>query len=270
MANERLDAWLVASGLASGRDKACERIRGGEVTVNGAVVCKPAYRVAETDEVSCTAKDAFVGRGGLKLEHALSLTEPLPAGCTAMDVGASTGGFTDCLLRAGVGHVFAIDVGHGQLHPSLVADERVSDLSGTDARRSEQLAAVIAPRSVQVLTMDVSFISIKAVLPSVMAFLADDARLFILIKPQFEAGRADVGKNGIVSDRRVHCRVLREMCDFFAGLGCSVERLTASPITGGAGRQHGNIEYVALLRRGGESVVADVRALVEDSFAALH
>lgn len=270
MANERLDAYLVANGLASGRDKACERIRGGEVTVNGNVVTKPAYRVSETDVIDCAATDSFVGRGGLKLEHALSLTEPLPAGCTAMDVGASTGGFTDCLLRAGVGHVFAIDVGHGQLHPSLVADPRVTDLSGTDARRSESLSAVIAPHSVQVLSMDVSFISIKAVLPSVMEFLTADARLFILIKPQFEAGRADVGKNGIVSDRRVHVRVLREMWDFFAELGCSVERLTASPITGGAGRQHGNIEYVALLRRGGESVVTDLRALVDDRFAALH
>jgi 23S rRNA (cytidine1920-2'-O)/16S rRNA (cytidine1409-2'-O)-methyltransferase len=103
-----------------------------------------------------------------------------------------------------------------------------------------------------------------------MEFLATDARLFILIKPQFEVGRADVGKNGIVSDRRAHVRVLRELCEFFAELGCSVERLTASPITGGAGRQHGNIEYVALLRRGGESIVTDLRALVEESFSALH
>ncbi len=267
---QRLDVWLVANGLATGRDKACERIRAGEVAVNGAVVCKPAHRVSPTDTVCCAAADNYVGRGGLKLEHALGLTEPLTPGCVAMDVGASTGGFTECLLRAGVSRVFAIDVGHDQLHPSLREDDRVVDLSGTDIRRQETLHSVIAPSSVDVLTMDVSFISLRAVLPSVFVFLKPNARLFLLIKPQFEAGRADVGKNGIVSDRRVHCRVLHELCDFFAEQECSLEALTASPITGGAGRQNGNIEYVALLRRSGRHTVPDIRALVEESFAALR
>lgn len=271
MPNEqRLDVWLVASGLASGRDKACERIRAGEVTVNGTVVCKPAYHVAENDVVCCNTADTYVGRGGLKLEHAFALTEPLTPGCVAMDIGASTGGFTECLLRAGASRVFAVDVGHDQLHPTLRDDPRVTDLSGTDARNQEQLLPLVAPESVDVLTMDVSFISLRAVLPAVFLFLKPDARLFLLIKPQFEAGRADIGKNGIVSDRRVHCRVLRELCDFFAEQGCALEQLTASPITGGAGRQNGNIEYVALLRRHGRHVVPDIRALVEESFAKLH
>ncbi len=270
MPNEqRLDARLVSQGFATGRDKACERIRAGEVTVNGVVICKPAHRVSDTDVVACSSVDTYVGRGGLKLEYALSLTEPLPAGCTAMDVGASTGGFTDCLLRAGAGHVFAVDVGHDQLHPSLKADARVTDLSGTDIRRREELLSVVAPSSVDVLTMDVSFISVRSVLPSVFEFLKPQARLFILIKPQFEAGRADIGKNGIVRDRRVHCRVLRELCDYVAECGCALEALAPSPITGGAGRQGGNIEYVALLRREGRHTVPDIRALVEQAFTLL-
>ncbi len=268
---QRLDAYLVTQGLATGRDKACERIRAGEVTVNGTVVYKPATRVSSQDTVVCEAvTDAYVGRGGLKLEHALSLTEPLSVGCVAMDVGASTGGFTQCLLRNGAVQVYAIDVGHGQLHPSLCADERVVDLSGTDIRRQETLLQQIAPASVDVLTMDVSFISLRTALPSVFAFLKQGARLFLLIKPQFEAGRADIGKNGIVRDRRVHCRVLRELCDFFAEQGCTLEALAASPITGGAGRQNGNIEYLALLRyETGGGIQPDIRTLVEETFTNL-
>ncbi len=266
---QRLDAYLVAHGLASGRDKACEHIRAGEVTVNGVTVQKPAHRVSEEDTVCCTAEETFVGRGGLKLEHALRLSDPLPADCVAVDVGASTGGFTDCLLRHGAARVYAVDVGHGQLHPSLCGDPRVVDVSDTDIRHHEQLAGILPPASADILTMDVSFISLRAVLPSVFRYLKSDARLFLLIKPQFEAGRADIGKNGIVRDRRVHCRVLRELCDFFAEQGCSVTALTASPITGGAGRQHGNIEYVAVLRRGGTSIPVDLRRLVEDAFTTL-
>lgn len=269
MANEqRLDAYLVSCGLATGRDKACERIRSGDVTVNGVTVTKPSRRITDDDIVACAdTVDTFVGRGGLKLEHILSQAEPLITPFTAMDVGASTGGFTDCLLRHGATHVYAVDVGHGQLHPSLCADARVSDLSGTDIRRREQVLEHVAPASVDVLTMDVSFISLRTALPSVFEFLTADARLFVLIKPQFEAGRSDIGKNGIVHDRRVHYRVLREITEFFAEMGCTVERLSASPITGGAGRQHGNIEYIAALRRGnGAAFTTDVRALVDEAF----
>ncbi len=272
MPNEqRLDVYLVAQGLATGRDKACEQIRAGKVSVNGKTVCKPAYRLSPEDTVSCAeSENGYVGRGGQKLEHALQIAAPLTAGCVAMDIGASTGGFTECLLRHGAGRVYAIDVGHDQLHPSLRADERVVDLSGTDVRRQQELLAHIALGSVDVLTADVSFISLKSVLPAAFPFLKAGARLFVLIKPQFEAGRADVGKNGIVRDRRVHCRVLRELCEFFAEQQCSVETLTASPITGGAGRHSGNIEYLALLHyQTGVSAVPDIRALVDRSFDSL-
>ncbi len=267
---QRLDAYLVAQGLATGRDKACERIRAGEVSVNGIIVRKPAQRVTENDVVVCTlAAEAYVGRGGIKLEHALALTSPLPENCVALDVGASTGGFTECLLRHGAARVYAVDVGHDQLHPSLRADARVLDLSGVDMRRQEEVARYIPPASVDFATMDVSFISLRAVLPAVFAFLKPNARLVVLIKPQFEAGRADIGKNGIVRDRKVHCRVLRELCTFFTEQRCLLETLTASPITGGAARQAGNIEYLAILHytaNGGDVPLPDIRRLVEEAF----
>ncbi len=265
-AAERLDAAVVACGYATGRDKAKELIRAGSITVNGKVVEKPSTLVSDTDVVACTAEQTvYVGRGGLKLEAALQALLPLPSPCTAMDVGASTGGFTHCLLLHGVDRVFAVDVGHGQLHPSLAADPRVVNLEGTDIRNAQAMAAVPLG-SVDLLTMDVSFISIGAVLPSLPPYLRQGARLLILIKPQFEAGRADIGKNGIVKDRRVHLRVLREVCDTFAQHGFALQSLTASPITGGAGRQDGNVEYIASLLYGGDSVTPDLRQVVEQAF----
>lgn len=267
--SERLDARVVAEGLATGRDKAKELIRAGAITVDGTPITKPSTVVAPSAAVVCTA-DAprYVGRGGLKLESALYDCLPLPEPCVAMDVGASTGGFTHCMLQGGVSHVYAIDVGHGQLHPMLAADPRVVNLEGTDVRNREVLCAVIPPRSVDLLAMDVSFISIRAVLPSVFEYLREGARLLILIKPQFEAGRADVGKNGIVRDRRVHVRVLRELCELFSECGCALKALSASPITGGAGRNEGNIEYIATLVYGDEqTTLPDIRQLVDTTFS---
>lgn len=266
---ERLDTRVVAEGYATGRDKAKELIRSGTVTVNGKVVTKPSFVVYEHDGISCTA-DAprYVGRGGLKLEGALHAILPLPSPCIAMDVGASTGGFTHCMLQNGADRVYAVDVGHGQLHPTLTSDPRVVNLEGTDIRDREALSVAIAPHSVDLLAMDVSFISICAVLPSVFDYLRDGARLLILIKPQFEAGRADIGKNGIVRDRRVHVRVLRELCELFLQSGCALQALSASPITGGAGRSEGNIEYIATLTYGGKkTILPDIRQLVDTTFS---
>ena len=243
MANERLDAWLVASGLASGRDKACERIRGGEVTVNGAVVCKPAYRVAETDEVSCTAKDAFVGRGGLKLEHALSLTEPLPAGCTAMDVGASTGGFTDCLLRRGAARVYAIDSGSGQLAASLREDSRVVNMEKCNARYldADMLDADFgAHGGADAVVMDVSFISQTCILPVLPPLLREGGRIVTLIKPQFEVGREGIGKGGIVREDKWRRTAIERVLTGAALVGLSPLDVIRSPIEGG----DGNVEYL--------------------------
>ncbi|MBR5540675.1 MAG: TlyA family RNA methyltransferase [Clostridia bacterium] len=267
--NERLDARIVKEGYATGRDKAKELIRSGAIIVDGKTLTKPAAVVSQSAVVVCTADEPrYVGRGGLKLEAALHDLFPLPHSCVAMDVGASTGGFTHCMLQGGVSRVYAIDVGHGQLHPTLVNDPRVVNLEGTDIRDREALSAVIPPRSVDLLAMDVSFISVRTVLPAVFEYLREGARLLVLIKPQFEAGRADVGKNGIVRDRCVHVRVLRELCERFSQFDCALQALSASPITGGAGRNEGNIEYIATLVYGGEqTALPDIRQLVDTTFS---
>lgn len=263
----RLDTYLVQQGFAGGREKAKELLAAGYVTVNGAPVTKASRRVQDTDVVVCTAPvPKYVGRGGHKLEKAIAAAHLSLQGLTAMDVGASTGGFTDCMLQNGAAHVYAVDVGHDQLHPALREDERVTVLEGTDIR-SPALAAVVAAGTVPFCTVDVSFVSLQHILPSVLPFLTADATLVCLLKPQFEAGKSGIGKHGVVRDRRVHRRVLDSLLVLFGQLGLSVELLTYSPITGG----EGNIEYLAVLRRGmaQPAAVPDTAPIVEDAFAAL-
>ncbi len=264
---QRLDAYLVEKGMASGREKAKELIRDGAVTVNGKVVDKASFGVGELDAVVCEKEAcAYVGRGGLKLEKALALAEVTVTDAVAMDIGASTGGFTHCLLKNGATKVYAVDVGHGQLHPTLCADARVENFEGTDVRSTELQVAVPA-LSVDVITADVSFISLRQVLPYALPFLKNSGTAIVLIKPQFEAGKTDVGKGGIVRNKSVHVRVLRELTEFFIQSGCAVSHLTVSPILGGAGRNRGNIEYLAVLKKGDfPSAMGDIRQLVEDAF----
>ena len=261
---ERLDAYLVAAGYAGGRDKAKELLATGQVLVNGIPVTKASRRITAEDIVVCEApRQKYVGRGGLKLERAISAAELTLMGATAMDVGASTGGFTDCMLQNGAAHVYAVDVGHDQLHPSLREDNRVTNLEGTDIR-SEALARAVATSSVDFCSVDVSFVSLSYVLPAILPYLAEDATLVCLIKPQFEAGKAAIGKHGVVKDRKVHLRVLAEQLTLFTQWGLSPLWLGHSPITGG----EGNIEYLAVLRRGA-SVPVDVSAVVNTAFAEL-
>lgn len=264
----RLDTYLVQQGYASGRQKAKELLAAGYVSVNGAVVTKSARQVTETDTIVCAAPPArYVGRGGLKLEKAITQAGISLVGITAMDVGASTGGFTDCLLQNGARHVYAVDVGHDQLHPSLRADARVTVLEGTDVR-SPALAAAVPAGSIAFCTVDVSFVSLAHILPALMPYLTDDARLMCLIKPQFEAGRSAVGKRGVVRDKRVHIRVLDTLCCLFSQLGWKPVLLTHSPITGG----EGNIEYITLLERGEDTpdCVPDTPAIVQTAFTTLQ
>ena len=262
---ERLDTCLVAAGYASGREKAKEIIEAGYVSVNGAVVTKASHRVAVTDVVTCAAPtQKYVGRGGYKLERAIEAAGLLLTGAVAMDVGASTGGFTDCMLQNGAARVYAVDVGHDQLHPTLRSDSRVVNLEGTDVR-SEALAAAVAAESVTFCSVDVSFVSLSHVLPAILPYLAQDATLVCLIKPQFEAGKAAVGKHGVVKDRKVHARVLAQQLCLFAEQGLVPVWLGHSPITGG----EGNIEYLAVLRRGVATPVWDTAAVVQTAFDQL-
>ena len=261
----RLDAYLVSAGYAGGRDKAKELITTGQVLVDGVVVTKASRTVTPDRTVECRApREKYVGRGGYKLERAIEAAGLTLTDAVAMDVGASTGGFTDCMLQCGAARVYAVDVGHDQLHPSLRQDSRVTVLEGTDVR-SDRLRQTVEQGSVTFCSVDVSFVSLSNVLPAVVPYLAQSATLVCLIKPQFEAGRAAIGKRGVVKDRRVHQRVLAEQLALFASLGLTVGWLGHSPITGG----EGNIEYLAVLRREGEGALVDPVAVVDAAFEQL-
>ncbi len=262
--NQRLDAVLVSRGLVSGREKAKQLIAGGYVQVNGMVVTKPTKTVSDTDEIVCDSSSLkYVGRGGFKLEKAIEVARLTLDGRVAMDVGASTGGFTDCMLQKGAAHVFAIDVGHDQLHPSLRADARVTSLEGTDIRNADKIARYIAPESVDFCSVDVSFISLTQVIPSILPLLRPTAVMVCLIKPQFEVGKADVKKHGVVRDMHAHRRLLEQFLLHFSDWRLSLRQLMVSPITGG----EGNVEYLAVLDRKTDSLAntPDLNAILNDA-----
>lgn len=264
----RLDVRLVQLGLAGSRERAKELLAAGLVTVNGRPVAKPAMQVGEQDAIVCSAPpQRYVGRGGEKLEKVLAAGSVCVAGLCCMDVGASTGGFTDCMLQYGAAHVYAVDVGRDQLHARLRQDPRVTVLEETDVR-SDRLRAAVPAGTVAFASVDVSFVSLETVLPAVLPYLQPVATLVCLIKPQFEAGRAAVGKHGVVKEPRAHIRVLQEKLALFAGLSLGIQWLTWSPITGG-GTADGNIEYLAVLRRGAPAQPVEPAAVVQAAFAAL-
>lgn len=241
----RADAALVARGLASSRARAQALIDAGLATVNGAPISRHSQKIGPSDALEAL-DDAhpYVSRGGLKLEKALQSFAADVDGRVCVDVGASTGGFTDVLLRRGARHVYAVDVGTGQLHPSLRGDPRVTSMEHVNARA---LAREMFPLPPTLAVMDVSFISIRLILPALFALLGGDGRVVSLVKPQFEAGRQDVGKRGVVSSADVHRRVLNEIVDFPAALGWQVRALEVSPIVGG----DGNLEFLADIRPAG-------------------
>ena len=263
---ERLDTYLVVVGTASGREKAKELIEQGYVSVNGTVVTKASRRVAPTDVVVCAAPaQKYVGRGGYKLERAIEAAGLTLTDAVAMDVGSSTGGFTDCMLQNGAARVYAVDVGHDQLHPTLRENPRVVVLEGTDIR-SQALSDAVAAGSITFCSVDVSFVSLSHVLPAILPYLAQDATLVCLIKPQFEAGKAAIGKHGVVKDRKVHMQVLSQQVRLFSEAGLTPVWLGHSPITGG----EGNIEYLAVLRRDATNIpIWDVAAVVQTAFEQL-
>lgn len=255
----RLDMLLVSRGLVSGRDRAKELIAQGNVLVNG----KPAVKGAQKYDSDVSLEilhDAahFVSRAAHKLDGALQFFCIDLNGKIVLDVGASTGGFTQCALERGARHVYAVDVGTGQLAAALRGDQRVSNLEQTDIRL---LSPERLPEVPDFAACDVSFISLRLVLPSIAALLSPAGEAVVLIKPQFEAGRADVGRGGLVKDPKVHLRVLRETVETFKLNGFTVAGLTVSPICGG----DGNIEYLAWLRRDGEERLPDLEKLVKQA-----
>ncbi|HET7410586.1 MAG TPA: TlyA family RNA methyltransferase [Paracoccaceae bacterium] len=233
----RLDQRLVDLGLAPSRARARALIEAGAVRVGGRPVTRPAARTEGEVEVAETFP--WVGRGALKLLHALDRFGLTPQG-SALDIGASTGGFTQVLLARGAAHVTALDVGHGQFDPSLRADPRVTVLEGVNARALPPLAPP------DWITADVSFISLKLALPPALALACPGAQLVALVKPQFEAGPAHVGKGGIVRDPAVHARVCDEIAAFLAAAGWQILGLTESPVGG-----DGNREFLIAARKPG-------------------
>jgi 23S rRNA (cytidine1920-2'-O)/16S rRNA (cytidine1409-2'-O)-methyltransferase len=230
----RIDLLLVERGLFESRAKARAAIEAGLVTADGATIGKPSALVARDAVLAAEAPHPWVSRGGVKLAAALEAFGIDPAGRICLDVGASTGGFTDVLLARGAARVYAVDVGRGQLHRKLAFDPRVVSLEATDARR---LAEDTLPETVSLLTMDVSFISARLVLPGLLPLMAAGCELVLLVKPQFEAGRERVGRGGIVRDDAVRDVVAAEVTEAVAGLGFAVLGLIPSPIAGGDGNQ---------------------------------
>jgi 23S rRNA (cytidine1920-2'-O)/16S rRNA (cytidine1409-2'-O)-methyltransferase len=238
---DRADKVLTAQGIFDSRAKAQAAIAAGLVTADGVVVVRPSDMIAADAEIEARAAHPYVSRGGVKLDAGLDAFAIDPRGRICLDIGASTGGFTEVLLGRGAARVYAVDVGHGQLRPTIAADPRVVALEGTDARR---LTRAEIPEPVDLLVADVSFISLKLVLPPVVPLLAAQAALVALIKPQFEAGRAHVAK-GVVRDPAVHQRVCDEVAGLVQELGFAVLGVIPSPIAGG----DGNREFLIGARR---------------------
>ncbi|MCL2081834.1 MAG: TlyA family RNA methyltransferase [Oscillospiraceae bacterium] len=241
MKKERLDITITQRGLCTSREQAKGLIMSGTVYVNGQREDKPGHAVGTGACIEIRGEtNPYVSRGGLKLEKALEVFGFDPAGMRVLDVGASTGGFTDCLLKNGASHVTAVDVGYGQLAWALRNDERVTSLERVNIRTLTREAIGAVP---DFAVIDVSFISLKLVLPSVIALLKEGGEIICLIKPQFEAGRGQVGKNGVIKDPQVHFEVLRNFCAEVLTLGYHTAGLDFSPVKG----PKGNIEFLAYL-----------------------
>jgi 23S rRNA (cytidine1920-2'-O)/16S rRNA (cytidine1409-2'-O)-methyltransferase len=243
----RLDVELVRRGLAESRARAANLIAAGRVLVGGAPADRAARQVAAEESIALVGPPSrFVSRGGEKLDAALGAFGIGVRGRRALDVGASTGGFTDCLLQRGAGQVYAVDVGRGQLAWSLRTDERVTLLESTNVRG---LDAVRLGGPVPLAVVDVSFISLLTVGPALVELTTPDADLVLLAKPQFEAGRAAVGKGGVVRDPQVHAEVLRRLAVGLRELGLPVVDAVPSPLLGA----DGNREFLLQVRRGGSA-----------------
>lgn len=257
---ERLDVLLVKQNLAQSREKAKAIIMSGIVYVNGQKEDKPGSCFEEEDSViEVRGKTLpYVSRGGLKLEKAVEVFKTDLKGKTCLDIGASTGGFTDCMLQNGAAKVYAVDVGYGQLDWKLRNDERVVCMEKTNFRYFTEESL---PEKVSFATSDVSFISLTKMLEPAYSLLENDGLMTALIKPQFEAGRDKVGKKGVVTDKKIHKEVIQSVCDYAAKTGFKILGLDYSPIKG----PEGNIEFLLYMQKksGPQEVTLDDKAIEE-------
>lgn len=240
----RIDHLLVSRGLFDSRARAQAAIDAGLVTADGVVVKKASAKVLDDAVIEAEPAHRWVGRGALKLDHALSLWPVAVEGRVVLDVGASTGGFTEVCLERGAARVYAVDVGHGQMHPRVAASDRVVNLDRTDAR---DLTPELIPETPGLIVCDASFIGLAKVLPAALALAEPGADLVTLVKPQFEAERPGGSKKGVVKDADVRAAAVASVSAWLEGVGWSVQATAESPITGG----DGNVEYLLWARRRG-------------------
>lgn len=246
----RIDQLLVARGLFDSRARARAAIEAGLVLADGVAVQKPSEQIDENAVLEAQPAHRWVGRGALKLDHALDLWPIAVEGRVALDVGASTGGFTEVCLDRGAARVFAVDVGFGQMHDRVADDPRAVNLERTDAR---DLNPDLIPQAPSLIVCDASFISLSKVLPAALALAADDVDLVTLVKPQFEAdGPGGVGKKGVVKDPQAHVAAVQRVSDWLESVGWTVQATTESPITGG----DGNVEFLLWAKRASSSATA--------------
>ena len=232
---KRIDILLVEKGIAESRQRARAMIMAGKILINDYPVEKPGTQVSASADIALRGDDiAYVSRGGIKLESALAEFRIDPTGSVCLDVGASTGGFTDCLLQKGAKSVISVDVGYGQLAWKLRNDPRVLVMERSNIRN---LSPDAVPEPVDLVVIDVSFISLKIVVPSILKFMRQDAAIIALIKPQFEVGRGMVGKGGVVRDPAQHDAVIRDLSSFFIDQNLSVRSVIPSPIKGPKGNK---------------------------------
>lgn len=261
----RIDIAVVQRGLCPSRQKAKGLILSGCVTVNGKTIIKPSFEAADSDSITLTGGEMkYASRAGYKLEHAAKVFDISFQDMVCADIGASTGGFTDFMLQSGAKKVYAVDVGHDQLADKLKRDKRVKNIEGVNVK---QLCQGFFDERIDIMTADLSFISLKTALPFMLSSLEKGAKLLLLVKPQFEAGRQAVGKGGIVKDKKAHIRVINEVCNSAVQGGCAVKGAAFSPIKGG----DGNIEYLlyAVYDETVEPHIIDSENIVKNAFDTL-
>jgi len=259
---KRIDVYLFENGQAPSREKAKALVMAGAVFIDGRRCDKPSQTVADGQDVSVAQADAYVSRGGKKLEKAIETFQIDLEDKVCLDVGASTGGFTDCMLQNGAVYVYAVDVGYGQLAWKLRQDNRVFVMERTNAR---YMTKDMFEKDASFASIDVSFISLRLILPALQKVLVSPYEIAALIKPQFEAGKEKVGKKGVVRDRAVHAEVIESIISFAKGSGLAVCGLTYSPIKG----PEGNIEYLLYLKDSGAGAGVDISRVVDEAHAAL-
>lgn len=262
---KRLDVELVNRGLADTRSKAQNMIKCSAVSVNDKIITKSSFAVCKSDKINIVGEALkYVGKGGLKLEKAIlefsiDLTQKV-----CVDFGASTGGFTDCMLQNGASFVYAVDVGNNQLDNSLIGNSKIKNIENTNIK---DVTKSIFDKDIDFCTVDLSFISLSYAIPVVYEVLCDKGEAVMLIKPQFEAGRKNLSKKGVVNDKKAHIKVLENIVTTIENSGFSIINLTYSPIKGG----NGNIEYLIYVKKskGFSRVSVDIRSIVEKGFEVL-